>query len=87
MRKKDVFGEASENKSKYLLLVNPTMKKEEINLDLNKVKEGGNENALQALLKELEQCCDQANVAPIDYKSDRVIKSKKRKKDLQIKDT
>ena len=65
--KKDVFGEASENKA-ILLLVNPTMKKEEINLDLNKVKEGGNENALQALLKNLSNAVIKANVAPIDYK-------------------
>ena len=65
--KKDVFGEASENKA-ILLLVNPTMKKEEINLDLNKVKEGVNENALQALLKNLSNAVIKANVAPIDYK-------------------
>lgn len=65
--KKDVFGEASENKA-ILLLVNPTMKKEEINLDLNKVKEGGNENALQALLKNLSNAVIKTNVAPIDYK-------------------
>ena len=65
--KKDVFGEASENKA-ILLLVNPTMKKEEINLDRNKVKEGGNENALQALLKNLSNAVIKTNVAPIDYK-------------------
>ena len=65
--KKDVFGEASENKA-ILLLVNPTMKKEEINLDLNKVKEGVNENALQALLKNLSNAVIKTNVAPIDYK-------------------
>lgn len=65
--KKDVFGEASENKA-ILLLVNPTMKKEEINLDLNKIKEGVNENALQALLKNLSNAVIKANVAPIDYK-------------------
>ena len=44
------------------------MKKEEINLDLNKVKEGVNENALQALLKNLSNAVIKANVAPIDYK-------------------
>ena len=65
--KKDVFGEASENKA-ILLLVNPTMKKKEINLDLNKVKEGVNENALQALLKNLSNAVIKTNVAPIDYK-------------------
>ena len=65
--KKDVFGEASENKA-ILLLVNPMMKKEEINLDLNKVKEGVNENALQALLKNLSNAVIKTNVAPIDYK-------------------
>ena len=64
--KKDVFGEASENKA-ILLLVNPMMK-EEINLDLNKVKEGVNENALQALLKNLSNAVIKTNVAPIDYK-------------------
>ena len=65
--KKDVFGEVSENKA-ILLLVNPTTKKEEINLDLNKVKEGVNENALQALLKNLSNAVIKTNVAPIDYK-------------------
>lgn len=42
--------------------------KEEINLDLNKIKEGVNENALQALLKNLSNAVIKANVAPIDYK-------------------
>ena len=44
------------------------MKKEEINLNLNKVKEGVNENALQALLKNLSNAVIKTNVAPIDYK-------------------
>ena len=61
------IADHSENKA-ILLLVNPTMKKEEINLDLNKVKEGVNENALQALLKNLSNAVIKTNVAPIDYK-------------------
>ena len=66
-RKKDVFGEACENKA-LLLLINPTQMEKEIEIDLAEAKEGVSESELQLLSKNLTKTVVKAKAAPMDYK-------------------
>ena len=65
--KKDVFGEACENKA-LLLLINPTQMEKEIEIDLAKAREGVSESELQLLLKNLTKTVIKTKAAPMDYK-------------------
>lgn len=65
--KKDVFGEACENKA-LLLLINPTQMEKEIEIDLAEAKEGVSESELQLLSKNLTKTVVKTKVAPMDYK-------------------
>ena len=66
-RKKDVFGEACENKA-LLLLINPTQMEKEIEIDLAEAKEGVSESELQLLSKNLTKTLVKTKAAPMDYK-------------------